>query len=214
MGNRRSRSFDLPIILASTSPRRIDLLRQIGLSATVMAPVADETPLRGEAPRALVNRLSRAKATSLVAPVLTKYAGALIIAADTIVVSPDGKKVLGKPTHAANARKMLAQLSGRTHTVLTGYCLLHVSAEHRPKFFLRVVSSRVKMRKLSPQAVQRYVASGEPMDKAGAYAAQGMGMTLIEQINGSYTNVVGLPIAQLIADIETQFGLELLSWTL
>ncbi len=109
---------------------------------------------------------------------------------------------------------MLARLGGNVHTVLTGYCLLHVPGPDKASTttLVRVVRSRVRMRKLSPQAIRAYVATGEPMDKAGSYAAQGLGAGLIERISGSYTNVVGLPIAQLLADAEAAFGLKLFSW--
>lgn len=192
------------LILASTSPRRIDLMKQVGLSFSVESPDADETPKKGESPRALVTRLSREKALSI-AKKRSSQDESLIIAADTIVVAPGGKQVLGKPRNEAEARKMLAKLSGDCHAVLTGYCILKSGS----KPFTRVVTSRVKMRKLSRTEIECYVKTGEPMDKAGSYAAQGLGMALVESIQGSYTNVVGLPMCQLIMDLEKNFGIRL-----
>jgi septum formation protein len=193
------------IILASTSPRRIELMAQAGHSVDVQRPEADETPKRGEKPRALVRRLSRAKAASI-AERLRGPKAALVIAADTIVVSPDGRRILGKPESLHDAERMLALLSGRSHTVLTGYCIWQARPGKPPHVFVRVVSSKVKMRKLSKGQIRFYVKTGEPMDKAGSYAAQGRGMALVEKINGSYTNVVGLPMSQLLADLEERFN--------
>ena len=199
------------IILASTSPRRIDLMKQVGLDCEVKSPDADETPYHGESPAKLVARLSREKARSVATKTKpSKTGNTLIIAADTIVVDPSGKKILGKPRNVSEARRMLKMLAGKTHTVLTGYCIYEIDGgvHHHT---VRVVRSRVAMRKLTPKQIASYVATGEPMDKAGSYAAQGMGMGLIEKINGSYANVVGLPVSQLLVDLETHFGLRVLS---
>lgn len=201
----------LPIILASTSPRRIDLLRQAGFEPQVIAPDADETPIRGEAPRTLVSRLSREKAGSVMAEALEHRVSALIVAADTIVVAPDGRRILGKPRNREDARKMLASLQGREHTVLTGYTIILANRLLPARTKSRVVVSKVRMRKLTTLDIGAYVATGEPMDKAGSYAAQGIGMCLIESIRGSYTNVVGLPMAQLLADLEKHFAVPLFS---
>lgn len=192
------------IILASTSPRRIDLLTQAGLKPRVLAPDADETMRPHESPRAMVARLALLKARA-VAPRVR--GSALIIAADTTVVAPGGKKVLGKPADPRDARRMLSLLSGRVHTVLTGYCIFPTDGR---KPVVRVVTSRVRMRKLSAKDIACYVRTGEPMDKAGSYGAQGIGMALIESLSGSYSNVVGLPICQVLKDLETRFGLGLL----
>lgn len=196
------------IILASTSPRRIELLTQLGLAPKVIAPHTDETVLPGEKPRALVRRLAQAKALSVTGR--AEFKGKLpsdtvVLAADTIVVL--GGRILNKPGNAREARSMLKSLSGRRHEVLTGYCLISNS-----KQVVRVVSSKVRIARLSKHAIASYVATGEPMDKAGAYAAQGMGMGLIEGISGSYANVVGLPVAQVIQDLSQSFGFELFKW--
>jgi septum formation protein len=187
------------IILASTSPRRIELLKQLGISFEVISPNADETPKKNETPSALVSRLALDKARSI------RSKSAIIIAADTIVVDPSGKKILGKPRSKPEAEKMLRMLQAATHTVLTGYCLLEGSHSR-----VKVVRSRVKMRALSARQIRAYVATGEPMDKAGSYAAQGRGMALIEKINGSYANVVGLPICQVVQDLGEHFGVQVL----
>jgi septum formation protein len=188
------------IILASSSPRRIELLAQAGIHALVRKPDADETPRRGEKPQALVRRLSRAKARSVFQLLKEGEKNSIVIAADTIVVAPNGRKILGKPTDQRNAESMLRSLCGHTHTVFTGYCILS-----KQRVILRVVTSQVKLRELSKKQIGFYVNTGEPMDKAGSYAAQGKGMTLVESIRGSYTNVVGLPMAQLLADLEEYF---------
>jgi septum formation protein len=202
-----SLSLNVPVILASTSPRRIELLKQVGISFSVTSPDAHEKRKSGEPPKAMTARLAREKADSVIQHALLELGSALIIAADTIVVAPDGKHVLGKPNTPKEAQKMLKTLAGKTHTVFTGYCILSVARGIRPVQVVRVVSSKVKMRALSKQMIEFYVKTGEPMDKAGSYAAQGIGMSLIERISGSYTNIVGLPIAQLLMDLEKKFGL-------
>jgi septum formation protein len=187
----------------------MDLLKQVGLTFETIAPTSDETPHRGEKPDALVKRLAFDKARSVREKVLGP---AIIIAADTIVVSPNGKTILGKPKDRSEAEKTLKSLVGKTHTVLTGYCILVREAGEAEKKRIRRVKSQVKMRALSPREITRYVNSGEPMDKAGAYAAQGIGTALVESLRGSYTNVVGLPIAQLLLDLEQMVGCEFIEW--
>lgn len=197
------------LILASTSPRRIELMKQVGLTFQVRSPDADETPARGESPRTLVIRLAREKAFSVGRK--CKSSKTLIIAADTIVVASGGREILGKPKTQAEARRMLKKLSGKWHTVLTGYCILPLGIRGMSApSVTRVISSSVKIRKLSNQEISGYVATGEPMDKAGSYAAQGIGMALVESIRGSYTNVVGLPMCQLLSDLKRSFGLSVL----
>ena len=199
------------IVLASSSPRRIELLKQVGLKFEVRSPDVDETTLKGETPRAMVARLASMKAEavdSILGP-----GDRIVIAADTTVVAPDGKRVLGKPRNRAEALRMLRMIAGRTHTVLTGYCLLGGETSGRGRWtqqsLVRVVKSSVKIRKLSARDVAAYFATGESMDKAGAYAAQGYGAALIEGIRGSYTNVVGLPLAEVARDLEELFDVPL-----
>jgi septum formation protein len=198
------------IILASTSPRRIEMLKSIRLPFQAAAPDTDEKPKRGETPRALVLRLAREKAESVANRFEPRKneRSTIVIAADTIVVAPGGRRILGKPRDRAEALRMLGWLAGRTHTVYTGYCVYRVGT--RP--IARVVSSRVTMRKLTRGDIRRYVDAGESMDKAGAYAAQGFGATLIDRIAGSYTNVVGLPMAQLLLDLERVIGVSPFGW--
>ena len=189
------------LVLASGSPRRIELLRAIGLNPEVFKPEVDETPVRGESARAMVRRLARMKAKVAV----QGFAESIVLAADTTVVGTDGKRILGKPESAADALRMLRQLRGKSHTVLTGYCLAQGT-----KVFSRVVASRVVMRDVKLSVLEAYVATGEPLDKAGAYGIQGLGGLLVESIRGSYTNIVGLPVSHVVADLEEHFGIRVL----
>lgn len=194
----------MKFILASTSPRRIELLKQVGFQFDCLSPQCDETPLKRESAARLVSRLSLIKARSVAGHFENQPESHLIISADTVVALKG--KILGKPESRQDAERMLTSLSNQTHTVFTGYCLLLLTPGKRSKSFVRVCSTRVKIRKLNTQMIQRYIATGEPMDKAGAYAAQGLGMAFIESIQGSYSNVVGLPLAQVVLDLETKFG--------
>jgi len=195
----------MKIYLASTSPRRHQLLANAGFTFEVVSPDTDELERKGETPRSMVRRLAKEKAEAGLLKVRGKKSGVLI-SADTTVVSPDKKRVLNKPATADEAKRMLRTISGRTHTVLTGYTILFFSRGQVMKRHTTVVKTSVRMRRLTSREIARYVASGEPMDKAGAYGAQGIGMCLIESINGSYSNVVGLPIAELVTDLERKFN--------
>lgn len=148
------------------------------------AAAIDETPLAGEAPAACVRRLAAAKAAARVEE------GELVLAADTIVVL-DGE-TLGKPRDPADARRMLAAIAGREHTVLTGVALCDAAAAGRSE--AAVEASRVRMARMSEADVEWYVATGEPLDKAGSYAVQGIGALFVEAVYGNYSNVVGLPL--------------------
>ncbi|MCI0572830.1 MAG: Maf family protein [Myxococcaceae bacterium] len=174
------------LLLASASPRRRELLGQLGLPFSVEAADVDERPLPGEPPRAYVTRIALAKAGALAA----RHPGVLVLAADTTVVR-DGEP-LGKPTDDAEALRMLASLVGRTHEVLTAVALDGAFLAHH------VEETRVHMRAATPGELAWYVATGEPRDKAGAYAIQGRGGFLVDRIEGSYSNVVGLPLAQTV----------------
>ena len=171
------------LVLASASPRRSHLLAEAGYAFDVAPANVDERRLDGEAPAAYVQRLAGAKAGA----VALCYPGRVVVGADTVVVI-DGL-VLGKPTDAAEAAGMLDRLAGRRHTVLTGVALVRdersVDAVER---------TQVTLTSLDADRIRWYVGTGEPDDKAGAYAAQGIGSRFIERIDGSYTNVVGLPI--------------------
>lgn len=177
-----------PIVLASGSPRRQELLARLGLSFEVLVADIDEGRLPGEAPEAMARRLSLAKARA-VAPARPE---ALIIAADTLVVVD--QDVLGKPADAREAYTMLARLRGRTHHVLTGLALVHPT---RQRESIDVVTTRVTMRDYADDEIYRYIATGDPMDKAGAYAIQARDLKPVAGIEGSYTNVVGLPLCAL-----------------
>ncbi len=171
------------LILASQSPRRAEILRQAGLPFIVRAAPVDETPLPGERPDDYVQRLAGSKAFAV--PAAPDEA---VLGADTTVVI--GTEMLGKPADAADARRMLGLLSGRRHEVLTGICLRCGAEAIRDWAVTKVWFAR-----MTDREIEEYVASGEPTDKAGAYAIQGLASRFIERIDGCYFNVVGLPIA-------------------
>jgi septum formation protein len=183
------------IILASSSPRRREFLKQLGIPFKVVVPRVEEQPEKREEPGHFAWRLAVDKARDVASRVSDR---SIVIAADTIVVL--GKKILGKPKDAADARRMLKMLSGREHEVITGVCV--VQGKKRRSF---VASTDVEFKKLTKQEIDFYIASGEPMDKAGAYAIQGIGSFLVREIRGSYTNVVGLPVAELLDVLERGF---------
>jgi septum formation protein len=175
------------LVLASASPRRCALLASLGLEFTVVAPDLDETPLPGETPLDLVGRLAVAKA----AAVATATPGALVIGADT-AVSVSGQ-ILGKPTDAADARRMLRTLSGRTHVVHTG-----VAVAADDDVSMAVTSSEVAFTALTEAAIEWYLGTGEPFDKAGAYALQGVGGVFVTAVSGSVSGVLGLPLHETV----------------
>ena len=187
------------IILASGSPRRKFLLTELGLDFEVYKPEVDETRIAGEAPYALCMRLSRLKAQAGA----EKFPGKIIIAADTIVVI-DGE-ILGKPINRDDAFKMLMMLQNRTHDVLTGLYVFDGK-----KSVSHIEHTRVKFRPLTGDEIRAYISTGEPDDKAGAYAVQGIGSLLVESLHGDYFNVVGLPICSL-GKILAKFGVNLLT---
>lgn len=178
------------LILASGSPRRLDLLRSIGLSPVVRPVELDETPLPGESPRTMVLRLAGEKAALAAADASQ---GALILAADT-TVAVDGR-ILGKPADAGEAADMLRRLSGRAHSVFTAVALRVAGDGDRSAE--DVCESRVHFAQLTEADIAAYVATGEPMDKAGAYGIQAGGGWFVARVEGSYTNVVGLPVERL-----------------
>lgn len=176
------------MILASQSPRRIALMQEAGYDFSVVPASIDETPLPGEGALQLVERLAQAKALAVAA---NAHAGEIVVAADTIVAVDDVK--LGKPADANEAKRMLRSLSGRTHQVASGVC---IAAGGRVESFVDVTD--VTFYELTDSEITAYVASGEPMDKAGAYGIQGIGgRMLVKGINGDFYNVVGLPIARV-----------------
>ena len=175
------------VVLASRSPRRRELLLAAGLHGEGHPPDVDEAAAPGEPPAAMVLRLAIEKAA-------TVETGEVVVAADTAVVL-DGE-ALGKPRDVEDAALMLARLSGRAHEVLTGFCV-RLGRER----LAAVVKTEVSFRPLSQAEIFGYVSSGEPLDKAGAYGIQGLGGALVDRVEGSYTNVVGLPLAEVLAAI-------------
>ena len=178
-------AFMVDFVLASASPRRAELLAQAGFTFEVDAADVDETPLHVEPPAGYVARVARAKAAA-VAP--RHQHGAIILAADTTVVVDGG--VLGKPEDDADAARMLTVLSGRAHDVLTAVAIRRGAVER-----LEIVSTQVTFLALTPDDIAWYVGTGEPAGKAGAYAIQGRAARFVDRIEGSWSNVVGLPIA-------------------
>ncbi len=175
------------LILASASPRRRELLASAGFQFVVAVPEIDESPRPGESPREVVLRLACGKA----AAVAERHPRDSVLAADTTVVL-DGR-MLEKPRDAAEAQQMLHALSGRTHEVLTGFALWRNGALHSG-----VCATLVTFRPLTDEEIAAYVASGDPMDKAGAYGIQSGAAHMVRSLHGSYTNVVGLPLAEVV----------------
>ena len=188
-----------PVVLASASPRRRELLENIGLKFSVDPAEIAEIRTAGMKPMELAKAHSLHKARVAA----SRHADSIIIAADTFGVL-DGV-ILGKPLDAGHARKMLAGLSGRCHSVITGFTVLD-SATGRA--VSRAVETRVYFRKLGRSEIVRYVKTGEPLDKAGAYAIQGLGALLVERIEGDYYNVIGLPLCALAKALK-RFGISL-----
>ncbi len=185
-----------PLYLASGSPRRRELLTQIGVPFSVVSAPIDETPLPDESAPAYVERLARAKAAAGLACIEGQ---AVVLGADTAVVL-DGR-ILGKPENREDALAMLADLSGREHHVLTA-----VALSDGPRVQSLCVTSKVRFRAISAEEAQRYWASGEPVDKAGGYAIQGLGAVFVTGLSGSYSAVVGLPLSET-AELLGQFGI-------
>ena len=177
------------LILASESPRRQELLRRIGLDFDIIPSRIEEEFIAGESSVDHVLRLAQAKALEIG----NRYPDRWVIAADTIVHIDD--TVLGKPKDREEVLEMLRRLSGREHWVVTGFSVLHLGKNKGDK---QAVRTAVKMMELKPALMDWYVGTGEPFDKAGGYAIQGIGGFMIESIRGSYTNVVGLPLCELI----------------
>jgi len=183
------------LVLASQSPRRRELLEQLGIALEVRPAHADEAVLAGEPAREYVLRIAREKARAV--------QGDVVLAADTAVVLAG--EVLGKPRDADDARRMLAALSGTAHEVLTGVCVRRAAVRIEVH---AVASTTVRFARLSPAQIDWYVATGEPLDKAGAYAIQGAGGAFVLGVEGSVSNVVGLPLAET-AELLRRAGLSL-----
>lgn len=174
-------------MLASASPRRRELLNLIGIPHDVRPANVDETMRPREAPRRHAERLAREKASAIA----VRDPNLITIGADTVVVI--NRKVLGKPADAEDAARMLGMLSGREHTVITA-----VAVSRGRELRSAIEEVRVKVRRLSDEEIEAYIATGEPMDKAGAYGIQGFGATIVERIEGDYFSVMGLPLVRLV----------------
>jgi septum formation protein len=187
----------MQILLASGSPRRKELFTWLGLSFEVLVPDVDETVRGNEAPEEYCSRLSIEKALSI----HKDRANDLVIAADTVVVI-DGL-ILGKPVNEEEARAHLRRLQGGMHEVYTSYTIAHET-----RSTTRVIRTRVYFRDMSEEEIAWYVSTGEPMDKAGSYALQGLGAIFVDRIEGSSTNVIGLPLSHLYHDLK-DYGITL-----
>lgn len=183
------------LILASGSPRRLDLLAQAGITPDKLMPMdLDETPRRAEHPRSLARRLAQDKAEAAFQAVKTDpaWAGSYILAADTVVAV--GRRILGKPEYLEEASSALHLLSGRSHWVYTGICVITPQSTTR----IKVVETKVRFKRLSSIELKSYLASGEWRGKAGGYGIQGFAGTFIQKLVGSYTAVVGLPLFETV----------------
>lgn len=205
------------IILASQSPRRKELLEQIGLEFEI-CPAKGEEIITKTIPEEVVMELSKQKAEEVAAMVssygeshkeITTPSDILVIGADT-VVAYDGK-ILGKPKDEADAKAMLTMLSGNTHSVFTGVTLVLIDKSGRAGELVFYEKTDVKMHKMSEKEIDRYIATGEPMDKAGSYGIQGKCAIYIEKIDGDYNNVVGLPITRIYQELK-KIGIDIYLW--
>lgn len=181
------------LILASASVRRAEILRNARIAFSVLSSAVDETPVPGETPQAMVQRLAAAKAELVAARAIGP---AIVVAADTTVVLEGA--ILGKPRTSDDARQMLEKLSGRTHSVVTGVALVRLPDVERREF---IETTHVHFNIISREEIVRYLASGEPFDKAGSYAIQGLAGRFIPRVEGCYFNVVGLPLARLCKEL-------------
>lgn len=188
-----SETSDNALILASASPRRKEILRSLGLTVRIIPAHINEDFLIGEMPRQHVKRLSRSKAML----VARQHPGDWVLGADTIVVI-DGN-ILGKPANKKQARAMLTKLSGREHKVFTGFTVIHLDFKI---CHTQVVQSAVLFKIISPEEMTWYISCDEPYDKAGGYAIQGKGASFIKAIRGSHTNVIGLPLCEVLETLE------------
>lgn len=205
----------VPVILASSSPRRKELLERLGFTVKVIPPNVDEVRLENEGAENFVKRMARSKVLAVVDRLAqTLYTDAetgvrravttgrtqdarWVIGADTVIVF--GDLLLGKPKDTAEAAEMLHRLSNNVHRVITGFCIHDL---RKNKEGVQAVSTEVRFKRLTANEIEKYIAVGESMDKAGAYAVQGVGAYLVDSIVGSYTNVVGLPLCQTVEMME------------
>ena len=186
------------IVLASASPRRRELLKAAGFEHEVIVANIEEKRRQGERPEDYVQRNAKEKALAVCSTQPVAVAKAIVLADDTIVVAFDNE-VLEKPVDADDARRMLGKLSARTHRVLTGFALCNGTTGEIIE--CRTVQTQVLFRNLFADEVEQYISSGEPFDKAGSYGIQGQALTFVESIEGSYTNVVGLPMSHVVLSL-------------
>jgi septum formation protein len=189
------------IILASTSPRRKDLLEQIGLPFRIVPSDYEEDPSLSNSPSELVSLLAQYKA----AAVAQHHPNSIVIAADTVVAYHD--RILGKPHTASKAKEVLLMLSGTQHNVFTGFTIQQLATK---RVVSQVEETQVYFFELTEAEIDAYIATGEPLDKAGAYGIQGKGALLVKRIEGDFSNVIGLPLSQLMRQL-SQFGIPLWS---
>ena len=192
----------MEIILASGSPRRKELMELLGLPFTVRVSDADETTDPELPPYFIVEQLSLLKASSVAAEVKAEGTEAIVIGSDTVVVFED--RILGKPADEADAKKMLTALSGKWHSVLTGVTVMNTKNAKSETFY---VETKVHFIELTQQMIDAYIKTKEPLDKAGSYGIQGKGGLFVDQIDGDYFNVVGLPMCKLSCVLKEEFGI-------
>ncbi|NLD89206.1 MAG: septum formation inhibitor Maf [Lentisphaerae bacterium] len=196
-----SNSGNRPVVLASASPRRRGFLHQLGYQFEVVTPATEEKACPGESAADYVRRNAAEKARDVAGRVAPD---AVVVAADTVVVLHG--TIMEKPRSEAAAREMLRALSGQTHQVITGLCVQGPGRDDARIVRTLAVTTDVEFKELAADEIQAYILSGEPMDKAGAYAIQGRAACMIRQIRGSYTNVVGLPLTELVDILAVDFG--------
>ena len=182
----------LKVILASTSPRRLQIMQEQGMAVTVMPANIDETPQKGEGAKTYVTRLAKEKAEAILPRVDTGFAD-VILAADTTVAYEN--HILEKPHDFNDAYRMLSMLSGKSHMVYTGYSLVFLPEQ---RWWVDCVATQITFHSLTEQQIHDYIASGDPFDKAGGYGIQSVRDTFIKEIKGSYNNVMGLPIEEVM----------------
>jgi nucleoside triphosphate pyrophosphatase len=188
----------MKLILASSSPRRAEVLRNAGFVFEVRPANVDETLLPHESAEEYVRRIAQAKAHAIAGRARAAGERAIVIAADTTVVAEE--QILAKPEDAADARRMLSLFSGKTHEVLTALCVINISAA---KEALHLEKTRVEFLKMSDQEIENYIQTGEPFDKAGAYGIQGVAGRFATRIEGCYFNVLGLPLSRLWTTLQS-----------
>ena len=192
-----------PLVLASASPRRRGFLHQLGYAFEVVTPATEEKPRPNETATDYVLRNAQEKSADVAGRVA---AGAVVIAADTVVVLRG--RIMEKPRSEAGAHEMLRSLSGQVHQVITGFCVRGPDRGGAERVRAEAVSTDVVFRVLADEEIEAYIRSGEPMDKAGSYAIQGRGAYMIRRIHGSYTNVVGVPLTELVEVLADEFGVK------